>query len=108
MMKSLRPIISLNKRFSLKFESIDRTDHFDLRRGATFRGIRKRARIGCISHRAKCFQQTKQHRLIKRLLVSHRSNARGCPSAISMAVIPRDQMSLLKQRICFISLNRSS
>ena len=28
-------------------------NHFDFKRGATFLGIKKSARIGCISHKAK-------------------------------------------------------
>lgn len=46
-------------------------DFLDFNLGGGFRGIRKRARIGCMSHKG------------------------GFPSAISMTVIPRDHRSLL-------------
>lgn len=92
------------------------TYHFlDLSLGGGFRGIRKRARIGCISHRAGTHERYHQYLCYAEpeealTLTSHDPppsysrflgppfsptlHLRGAPSAISIAVIPRDQMSL--------------
>lgn len=93
------------------------TYHFlDLSLGGGLRGMRKRARMGCMSHRAGTQKRCRQPLLPGEslrgpflpwppvpppptalsgpALLSQTPHLRGAPSAISMAVIPKDQMSL--------------
>lgn len=94
-----------------------KTYHFlDLSLGGGLRGMRKRARMGCMSHRAGTQKRCRQPllpgeslrgpfspwppvpppptALAGPALLSQTPHLRGAPSAISMAVIPKDQMSL--------------
>ena len=81
----------------------DCTDHFlgTLRRGGGFRGIRNRALIGCMLHRAERRRRMRRRRRRRRKYIYLSCclilNLRGSPSAISIAVMPRDHWSLCKE-----------
>ena len=84
-------VVSLVKHWSMKLTN--RELHFlvCLRRGAGFRGIRNSARIGCMLHRAK---RERERGGIHTVIEEGWMFLRGSPSAISMAVMPRDHWSL--------------
>lgn len=81
----------------------DCTHHFfDLSLGAGLRGMRKSALIGCMSHSAVVSRQGAGGGVSISDYSKHQPDiyvyVRGAPSAISMAVIPRDHRSLCKDR----------
>lgn len=80
------------------------THHFfDLSLGGGFLGIRKSARIGCMSQSAEKDTFTSTNRTSRKKTLQGRKKtkqrySRGAPSAISIAVIPQDHRSLCEIR----------